>query len=180
MKLTTLLSAVTLLILSAGSAISQPPLPPEAPEPMVAPMGGSHWGMRGGPHWDDDARCEMGERYDDLKLSDDQRAKLDKMRLEHQTQMMDWHNEMAMAKTQLKKLIIADKADDKAIGEAAAKLGKLHEQKAKLMAAHLRQVRAILTDEQRVKFDSQVLSSKGMGMRGKKPGCGMGFMGRSW
>jgi Spy/CpxP family protein refolding chaperone len=180
MKHSTLIIALTALLLSFGSVFAQPFGPPDQPGPGAEPFGGPHWGMGEGRNMGEaDECCGMDDRWDDLKLSDEQRTKLDKLRLEQQTKMMDWRNEMATAHTQLQKLIIADKADEKSVNDAAAKLGKLHEQKARLMATHLRQVRELLTEEQRLVFDRMVLAGPmGKGMRGNHPGSGMGPMGR--
>ena len=189
MKKFCLIAIVTLALVIAGASLAQPadaPTPPEGPRgewaPGCPPMGGGF-----GPQWgkDDDDDFMPGGCCDDLKLSDDQHAKLDRMVLAHQTKMMDWHTDMAAARNQMKKLLIADKYDDKAVGETAAKIGNLHEMRCKMMAEHLRKVRDMLTDDQKLGFDRKVLAAGPMGMmggeHGRRGGPGMGRgMHRPW
>jgi len=161
----TLILALSLLL--AGAVVAQP--------------GTGAPGMgRGGPVWmndddDDDNRhlmfmqkgCMMG-----MNLSDDQQQKIEKLRLDHQKSMLEIRSEMHQFRTKMKLLITADKFDQKAVDELAGKIAKAHEKLTGMMAKHLRGVRDILTDEQKVKFDQKIISGK-MGFQGQGPHPGM-------
>ena len=156
----TIALAVTFLL--AGTAIAQPgpgmgmgKRPGNQQGDIVPPMGQ----MQG---------CIKG-----LNLDDDQKAKIEKLRLEHQKEMLALRTETAGLRDKLKLLITADKFDQKAVNDLSDKIAKTHEKRANMMAKHLRSVRDILNDEQKVKFDQHVISGK-MGFHG--PGFDQGMM----
>lgn len=97
-----------------------------------------------------------------LALSDEQEEKISKERIEHKKKMMQLKTEMVDHRTKLKLLLTAEQFSQKDADKIASKLGDLSESKTKLMSAHLRKVRDILNDEQRVHFDERILSARGL------------------
>jgi len=173
MRITTLALAVLLVL--GGAAMAQPPKMMDdspAPFPGHPPMGMK---MMHGCDDDDDApmRC-----LDDIDLTDEQEAKLEKMALDHHRKRLERRAVMVDLQTRLKLAITAEKFNQKEIDDLAAKIGKFHQEAVSLKVGHLREVRAILNDEQRIEFDQNLLKcgpGKGMGKgRFKKMGRGMG------
>jgi len=178
MKLSaTLIGLATLLVL-AGGLLAQPAPNMERPDrPDRGPgFGTGHEGGMGSQCMKEDSDEEECCGRDELKLTDEQEAKIAKLRLDQRSKMMDLMTDMQSASNKLKKLIIAEKFDAKAVADAAAKLGKLHESKIQIKAEHLRQIRDLLTEDQRLRFDERILNAPlGMdrpgGPRGPKSGA---------
>lgn len=171
-------ASASALLLSVAIAWAQPPAtdsPPFGAGPHFRGMGP---GM--GPRWEADDDDDLPGICADLGLTQEQQAKLEKMRLEHHKAMVDVVDQMRATRLALRKAVIADKYDGKSVADIAAKLGKLAEQAAKIRTDHLRQVRDLLTDEQRVRFDQRILSfhaGKGCGPGGPH---GRSCMGQIW
>jgi len=112
-------------------------------------------------------------------LTEDQQKKLEKMRTSNMKEMLQSRNAMAESRARLNTLRTADKADMNAINKVIDEMGANRTKMMKKKEAHRQEVRQILTDEQRVYFDSRKRGShKGnghgnkMGMNGKgKRGC---------
>lgn len=114
-----------------------------------------------------DGRCPRGipkglllEKHVDhmqevLNLSDEQKTQLEKLRLEHQKQMLPLRNELKEKEARLETLQTADKADMKAINAVIDEIGQIKTKMAKARAAHHQDIRNLLTEEQRIKFDMQ-------------------------
>jgi Spy/CpxP family protein refolding chaperone len=107
----------------------------------------------------------MGVAEEGLNLSDDQKAKIAKIKLAQQSKMVDLRAEMVTQRAKAAKLIIAEKFDPAAVAQTTDKIAKIHADMARAHIEHLRQVRDQLTEEQRVTFDRHVLA-------GKMPGGG--------
>ena len=160
--------ALAATFLLAGVAIAQP--------------GPGIQGMGKGPGWwaDEPGGPPMGRMQGCMKgmnLDDDQKGKIEKLRLAHQKEMLALKTETSGLRDKMKLLVIADKFDQKAVDDLAGKIAKAHEKRVSLMVKHLRKVRDILNDEQKVKFDQHVISGE-MGFRGQKRGPGMMHRGK--
>ena len=156
--------AVLTILLAAGSLLAQP---------GPGKGGPGHGGCMGGPP----GSSEMGQwmkHCDEMKLTDEQRGKIQKLKLEHQKEMMTVGTDIAALRNQMKLILIADKFDVKGAKKIAAELGKIHEKMAAGKAEHMRAVRDILTDEQKPYFDQKVLS----GHFGMHDGPGKAKMGK--
>lgn len=105
-----------------------------------------------------------------LDLSDDQKEKVDALRLNHQKEMLPLRNELNEKKAQLKTLETVEKADMSAINKLIDDMGMLKTKIAKLHASHRQDVRSVLTEEQRLMFDTR----QGRKGRGNGDGCGNG------
>jgi Spy/CpxP family protein refolding chaperone len=105
-------------------------------------------------------------------LTEVQQNKIDDLRVTHQKKMLNNRNQMMEKRARLNTLRTADKADMNVINKLVDEIGVLHTSMMKEKEAHHQAVRGLLTEKQRVFFDSQ----KGRGFR---DGRGMGHkMGR--
>jgi len=130
--------------------------------------GGGHHGRKGllGPHWKS-------------TLTEEQRAKLDTLHLAYVKTKAPLKAKMKLLKVELGLLATADSADTKAIDK---KIGELLEVKRAKMGAKYKYVvakRAVLTPEQRVSFDMEVIESAmhDRKAKGKEKGKGKGHGG---
>jgi len=101
-------------------------------------------------------------------LTDEQKAKIEKLRVAHLKQMTENRNLMAEKKARLRTLTTVDKPDMKAINETIDQITTLKNQHMKARVAHQLDVRNLLTDTQKVYFDAN------HGKRGKHNFCGDG------
>jgi Spy/CpxP family protein refolding chaperone len=90
---------------------------------------------------------------DGLNLTDAQKEAFKKSRLELQKQLQPLRNELGEAEAHQKTLVTAEKPDLSAINKNIDKIGELRIEMAKIKAKHHLEMRAQLTDEQRLKFD---------------------------
>jgi Spy/CpxP family protein refolding chaperone len=102
-------------------------------------------------------------------LTAEQKAKLEKLHAEHQKMMADAKAEMEKQALEMKGLM-KDPVDVKKIEAKIDELSKLHADMQKKCLAHRLAVRGLLTDEQKVKFDSM-----GCGMMMGGIGCKAGM-----
>lgn len=100
-------------------------------------------------------------------LTDEQRGKIDKLKLEYKKKKYPLKAKLKQAKIDLALLMISDKPSDSAINKKIDQIVKLKKEKLQLKARHKIAVRKILNEEQRVKFDMKVLKKA---MHGKKHG----------
>lgn len=122
---------------------------------------------------------EPGQRMIEmLDLSDEQAEQLKALRIAHMEQMLPIKNQMQEYRAQLQTLRTAKNADMKAINNLIDDMAALRAKQMKSREAHHQEVRALLTDEQRVQFDTFKAKRKGMGrghgkgMRGNGPRMG--------
>lgn len=104
-----------------------------------------------------------------LDLTDAQKEAFKKSKLEMQKQLQPIKNELGEAMAHQKTLTTADKPDMDAINKNIEKMGSLKTEMAKIQAKHHLEMRAQLTDEQRLKFDMfKHRQRDGKGSKGKK------------
>jgi len=182
------ITAVALMLL-AGAAFAQPPMDGKSPDgmppghpKMMGMMGHGGMDMKG---CDNDGPGAMKGCMRSINLSDDQEAKLEKIHFTHQRKQIERKATMVDMQSKLKLAMTAEKFNQKDIDELAAKIGKFHQEAVLLKVSNLREVREILTPEQRPEFDQNVLNmgpgmGMGMGMgdgKGRGMGKGMGKCG---
>jgi len=133
----------------------------------------------------------MNKMNDPLNLSDQQRSQIEVLRLDHEKQMMGFKDQLRSFRTQMNLLITTNNPSTSEIKKLAGQIGDVTEKMAQATAEHKVNVRKLLTDEQKVKFDLMTLDRRGqMGRHGPgpegppcHPGCceqmgrGMGGMG---
>jgi Spy/CpxP family protein refolding chaperone len=111
-------------------------------------------------------------------LTDEQVAKIKTLRIEMMKQLNPLRAELKEKMAHLNTLSIAEKPDMKAINTTIDEIGALKTKMMKIHAKFRQDVRALLTDDQRVIFDSKAGKMMGHGMKGhhgsgKGPGKGM-------
>lgn len=104
-------------------------------------------------------------RGEGLNLTDAQKEAFKKSMLEVQKQLQPIRNELGEAEARQKTLTTAEKPDLGAINKNIEKIGALKIEMAKIQAKHRLEMRAQLTDEQRLKFDAH----KGKMMQNRGP-----------
>jgi Spy/CpxP family protein refolding chaperone len=100
-------------------------------------------------------RNEQGSNLQGLNLTEDQQAKMKSMRLDLQKEMLQLRNELGENMAKMRTLRTADNADMKAINKLIDSNSVLRSNMAKLRASNHQEVRKILTEEQRIMFDSR-------------------------
>lgn len=104
-----------------------------------------------------------------LNLSDAQKEAFKQSMLATQKQLQPIRNELGEAEAHQKTLMSAEKPDLAAINKNIEKIGALKVEMAKIQAKHRLDMRAQLTEEQRLKFDAfKVHVRGGEGMKGHK------------
>jgi Spy/CpxP family protein refolding chaperone len=106
-----------------------------------------------------------------LDLTDAQKEVFKQSMLALQKQLQPIRNEIGEAEARQKTLTTVDKPDMAAINKNIEKIGGLKTEMAKIQAKHRIEMRAQLTDEQRIKFDlHQGKMKHGKGPEGMKHG----------
>ena len=104
-----------------------------------------------------------------LDLTDAQKEAFKKSMLAMQKQLQPIRNELGEAMAHQKTLTTVDKPDMAAINKNIEKMGGLKTEMAKIQAKHHLEMRAQLTDEQRLKFDMfKHRQKEGKGPKGMK------------
>ena len=108
-------------------------------------------------------------------LTDEQQTKIENLRVAHLKEIQPLKNQMAELKAKQRTLTTADKPDMKAIDANIDEITKLQNTIMKKAAAHRQDVRAVLTDEQKLWFDAHAGNwKKGNGF-GQRKGMGPGM-----
>ncbi len=102
-------------------------------------------------------------------ISKEQQAKISKLRTAHMKESQKTRNIMGEKRARLQTLQTADKVDMKAVNKTIDEIGVLRTEMHKKRATHRQSVRNLLTDEQKVVFDSK------RGRNGKGFGKGRGY-----
>jgi Spy/CpxP family protein refolding chaperone len=93
-----------------------------------------------------------------LELTESQQREMETLRLKLQKEILPIRNSIGENRARMRTLTTADNADLKAINKLIDQNSDLQAQMAKLRAAHHQEVRKILTEEQRIKFDSRAFA----------------------
>ena len=96
---------------------------------------------------------EHGGLISELNLTDAQKEALKQSRIDLQKQLKPLRNELGEAEAHQKTLMTAEKPDLNAIDKNIEKIGMLKTEMAKVQVKHRLDMRAQLTDEQKLKFD---------------------------
>lgn len=106
-------------------------------------------------------------------LTDDQQAAIESLRVAHKSKMTNYKADLDIKKAELKKLEIATTPNQKAINAKIDEFYGIKTEMAKEKSAHRQEVRALLTDEQKVFFDARRKGGK-KGKHGRGHGQGNG------
>lgn len=108
----------------------------------------------------------------DLDLSAEQQIQIDKLRLAHQKEVTLLRSEVQNLNTAYRLMIVDESVSEAKLKKQIALISEKRETLNLKRVQHQRQVRNLLTDEQKVKFDQHVIS--GRGQRGHKGNRGPG------
>lgn len=111
-----------------------------------------------------------------LKLTDAQKESFKKSMMAMHKQLLPLRNELGEAKAHQKTLESAEKPDFTAINKNLEKIGTIKVEMEKIQTKNRLDMRAQLTDEQRLAFDmhkAKMMQNKGS--KGKKPGMHQGM-----
>lgn len=89
-----------------------------------------------------------------LKLTDDQKTQMQAIRLENQKKSTPLKAQLGIKKAELKALQVAEKTDVKAVNAKIDEIAKVEAELMKLAVDGKMKTRALLNDEQKVKFDA--------------------------
>jgi len=90
-----------------------------------------------------------------LNLSEEQVGKMEEFRTNHLKEMLPIKNEMQEKRANLRTLTTAENVNQKEIDKVVDEIANLTSKQMKLQIAHQQQMRALLTEDQRVLFDSR-------------------------
>jgi len=122
----------------------------------------------------------QGRAFAALNLTDEQQTKIDNLFLEFQKEMTPLRDKIRTLRNEYRLLVIDDKASTSFLQKKLDEISDLREKMELKRAEHHRQVRALLTDDQKVKFDAGFLNGRGPGRggrggMGRHPRMGQGF-----
>lgn len=114
---------------------------------------------------DGESRSEM--RFKGLDLSDEQKEEINDLRIGHMKEVQAIRNELGEKRARLRTLTTGDNQDLNSINALIDEMGELRTEMQKMNVKHRLDVREVLTDEQKVIFDSH---SPGFGKKGFRDG----------
>jgi Spy/CpxP family protein refolding chaperone len=113
--------------------------------------------------------CQRQDRmFVYLELTAEQQTKIDALKLDHQKKVLPLKNELNEKNARMNTLQTAEIADMKAINSLIDEMGAIKTKMTKEKATHHQEIRKILTEEQRIKFD---MHQGNRGGHGKGNGC---------
>jgi len=100
-----------------------------------------------------DRKADMKDRFENF-FTEEQLAKVKELRLESAKQIKPLRNELNELEARQQTLTTADKADQKAINSNIDKMWTIKADIEKIRAKQHQEIRAMLSDEQLIKFDA--------------------------
>jgi Spy/CpxP family protein refolding chaperone len=163
------ITVVLMLTIFLGALAFAQQEPQKAPTPSAGKMKKMEMmkGMmqgKGGP----------GGMMGQLKLTDEQKAKIQDLRLAHQKEMIPLRADLQKLHASMKLEVTADKFNESKVKSIQSDISKVMNEIASKTILHQRSVRDLLTPEQKKKFDERILSGGMMGNRGRMQGGMMG------
>lgn len=124
---------------------------------------------------------QPGRVYDQLGLTDEQKDKIETLRVVHQKEMLPLRNELREKHARLQTLKTTEPVNLNAVNKLIDEIAVLMASQMKQKTAHQQEVRALLTDEQKIKYDmyhsrgfGEGRFGRGEGRRGNGRGMGNG------
>ena len=102
-----------------------------------------------------------------LNLTDAQKDQMKMMRIEHEKAIKSDQQTLKLKMVELSNLIANDEPSEKAINQLTDEIGGLQTSLLKAEIAHRVEVRTILDEEQKLKFDKMKLGRRPGGKRGR-------------
>lgn len=103
----------------------------------------------------------MGHRVGGLKFTEEQKAKMKEIHMASYKEIKGLRNQVGELKAKQHTLTTADKPDMNAINANIDEITKVQNKMMKIKASTHQQIRALLTDEQKMQFDSHMMYGKG-------------------
>lgn len=103
------------------------------------------------------------QRDNGLKLTEEQKAKMKDIRTASYKEIKQLENQMGELKAKQRTLTMADKPDMNAINANIDEITKVQNKMMKIRAANHQQIRSLLTDEQKMLFDSKKMRHERQG-----------------
>lgn len=100
-------------------------------------------------------RGPMVHKENSVKFTEDQKAKIKEIRMASYKEMKALNNQMGELKAKQRTLVTADKPDMNAINGNIDEITKVQNKMMKLKASNQQQIRALLTDEQKMQYDAK-------------------------
>jgi Spy/CpxP family protein refolding chaperone len=123
--------------------------------------------FRGGDNdFDGHPRRDMMYKY--LNLTEDQQSKVTDLRLAFQKEIMPIRTQMHDLQTKIKMSVTEENFDDLKLDNLLKEKEKLATEMQKRRINHFRDIRSVLTVDQKKEFDLHFLSGKGFGKGGGK------------
>lgn len=88
-----------------------------------------------------------------LNLSEDQKSKIEKLRLEHLRETKDLRNQLEIKRAELNAAMTSDQPDKKQVNSLVSEINSLRSDRFEQKINHQMQVRELLDDEQKLRFD---------------------------
>lgn len=108
-------------------------------------------------------------------LTEDQEVAIEELRIAHMKEMTRFRNKMAEKRAKFNTMLASEDPDDTEVNNLISDISGLKEKMMKERYSHKRAVRELLTDKQKVWFDSR--QGRGRGPCGKGMGRGNGWRG---
>jgi Spy/CpxP family protein refolding chaperone len=106
-------------------------------------------------HGEKEGGCKgRGEHMMIPDLTDQQAEQIKSMRVEHMKEMQSLRNQIGEKKARLRTLSTVDKVNMTEINKVIDEIGKIQTQMMKMKEQHRQDVRKMLSDDQRIFFDS--------------------------
>ncbi len=99
-------------------------------------------------------------------LTEEQQSRITELRTSHLKEMQEFRNKVDENRVQYRSLVTGDPANRNAINDKIDEFTELKNQMLKKQTNHRQEIRNLLTEEQRVYFDSRRTDRRGPAMRG--------------
>lgn len=130
---------------------------------------GRNYSEQGNRGLNQDRACQMIP-----DLTEDQEAKINALRINHLKEMTGFRNQMNELQAKKQTLMTSDNSDLKDLNATIDQITNVHSKMMKASAKHQQDVRGLLSDEQKVYFDSRPMRGHGHGKGMRHDGYGRG------
>lgn len=103
-----------------------------------------------------------------LDLTDEQQSQMEDLRLKFEKEKLPLQSQIQKLRSDLKLELVKDQFDQKKVDQLVDQINSARKEIQKKRISHMREVRNILNDDQKKKFDMHVLSDRKFG-RGNAP-----------
>lgn len=112
---------------------------------------------------DDGTRQRMHRMEKMLDLTDEQQSQIEDLRLNFEKEKLPMRSQIHKFRNDLKLEMVKDQLDQNKVNQLIDQIGSARMEMQKKRLSHMREVRNILNDDQKKKFDIHVLSDRKLG-----------------